>query len=260
MHTLKTTAENSLLRKLILAIPQAMVHNRAFGAFTDSLRDGHEHELREWEKIVWAWEDENEKPNNEKENPYEYTEVEGACIAGNHEYITNRYIAETMADVMLCIAEDEHKRVEENGAAALLVKPSAFLMAGIEIEESQCVSLLYWLECTKSESRETVALEAKRRTRTTIQATSLQQQRTILLGKVSALRDVQETYMPGLRRWAGQQQPPLPPADYSKPEGINIYLPSALPADVRESVCVPGLVKHEDDLRAAQAVEALRNL
>jgi hypothetical protein len=103
-------------------------------------------------------------------------------------------------------------------------------------------------------------LEAKRKTRTTIQATALQRQRTILLGKVSALRDVQETYMPGLRRWAGQQNPPLPAADNSKPETINIYLPSALPIDARDSVCVPGLAKHEDDLRSAQAVEVMREL
>ncbi|KAJ7601666.1 hypothetical protein DFH06DRAFT_939375, partial [Mycena polygramma] len=101
---------------------------------------------------------------------------------------------------------------------------------------------------------------AKRRSRTTIQATALQRQRSLLLGKVSALRDVQETYMPGLRAWVGQQNPPLPPANNSKPETIAIYLPSAIPASAREAVCVPGLVKHEDDLRYAQAVEALRAL
>jgi hypothetical protein len=105
-----------------------------------------------------------------------------------------------------------------------------------------------------------VAQEAKRRTRTTIQATALQRQRTILLGKVSALRDVQESYMPGLRRWVGQQNPALPAADNSKPETIKIYLPSAIPADAREAVCVPGLVKQEEELRNAQAVEALREL
>ncbi|KAJ7844576.1 hypothetical protein B0H13DRAFT_1908834 [Mycena leptocephala] len=169
-----------------------------------------------------AWDEDNEKPN-----PYEYPEVE----------------AETMADVMLRISKDEHARVAEQGAAALLVKPSAFLMAGIDIEEDQVV----------------VAQETKRKTRTTIQATALQRQRTILLGKVSALHDVQESYMPGLRRWVGQQNPPLPAADNSKPETIKIYLPSSIPADAREAVCVPGLVKQEDELRNAQAVEGCVN-
>ncbi|KAJ7919816.1 hypothetical protein B0H13DRAFT_2320104 [Mycena leptocephala] len=204
-------------------IPNALIHSRAFAAFTEGLREGHEEELLEWEQTVRAWEADNEKPN-----PYEYPEVE----------------AETMADVMLRIPEEEHARVEQNRVAALLVKPAAFLMAGIAIEEEQAA----------------VALEAKRKTRTTIQATALQRQRTILLGKVSALRDVQETYMPGLRQWAGQQNPPLPATDNSKPETINIYLPSALPIAAPVSVCVPGLAKHEDDLQSAQAVEALREL
>ncbi|KAJ6479764.1 hypothetical protein C8R45DRAFT_1101208 [Mycena sanguinolenta] len=201
---------NSLLRKLVLAIPQAMLHNRAFTAFTDGLREGHEAELQDWERAVRAWETDNEKPN-----PYEYPDLE----------------AETMADVMLRISQDEHARVAENGAAALLVKPAAFLMAGIEIEDTQAAILL----------------NAKRRTHTTIQATALQRQHTLLLAKVSALRDVQETYMLGL-------------PDNSKPETINIYLPSALLSEVCQSICVPDLVKHEEELGNAQAVEALRDL
>jgi hypothetical protein len=50
-----------------------MVHNRAFGAFTDGLREDHEPELREWEKIVRAWDEDNEQTN-----PYEYPDVEGS--------------------------------------------------------------------------------------------------------------------------------------------------------------------------------------
>lgn len=61
------------MRKVVLAIPQAMVHNRAFGAFTDGLREDHEPELREWEKIVRAWDEDNEQMN-----PYEYPDVEGS--------------------------------------------------------------------------------------------------------------------------------------------------------------------------------------
>jgi hypothetical protein len=35
------------------------------------------------------------------------------------------------------ISEEDHTRVMDNGAAALEVKPAAFLLAGIEIEEDQ---------------------------------------------------------------------------------------------------------------------------
>ncbi|KAJ7170315.1 hypothetical protein C8R43DRAFT_1120743 [Mycena crocata] len=214
---------NSLLRKMVLAIPQGIIHSRAFHAFTDGLREHHEEELLEWEKTVRAWEE-----NSELANPYEYPESE----------------AETMADVMQRIAEQDHARVTSKGAAEILIKPAAFLMAGIEIEDNQ----------------EAVALEAKRRNRTTIQATTLQRQRTLLLGKISALHDVQGTYMPGLSQWFAQQDPPLAVPDKAKPETIPIYLPSRLPTEARQGICIEGLAAHEDALRAAQAGESLRDL
>ncbi|KAJ7486373.1 hypothetical protein B0H11DRAFT_1721594, partial [Mycena galericulata] len=214
---------NSLLRKMVLAIPQAMVHSRAFHAFTDGLREGHEEDLLKWEKMVRAWE-----MDQSVANPYDYAEVE----------------ATTMAEVMQRISEEEHARVEKNGAAALLVKPASFIIAGIEIQEAQ----------------EAVRLEAKRTHKTTIQATALQRSRTILLGKVSRLHDVQGSYMPGLRQWLAQQDPPLAAGSTAQPETMAIYLPSSLPAAVRETVCVPELAAQEDRLREAQAHEALRDL
>ncbi|KAJ7715473.1 hypothetical protein B0H16DRAFT_1805290 [Mycena metata] len=206
---------NSLLRKMVLAIPQAMVHSRAFHAFTDGLQREHEAELRDWDALIREWECD---PLNAEINPFDYPEVEG----------------ETMADVMKRISEEDHARVVKDGAGALAVKPAGFLVAGIGIQEEQLA----------------VALEAKRRTRTTIQATELQRKRTLLLGKVSALQDVQNVYMPGLRQWMAQQDPPFPLPDNSKPETITIFLPSSLLAADRDA----------DDLRQAQANEALREL
>jgi hypothetical protein len=63
------------LRKMVLAIPQAMLHSRAFHAFTEGLRNGHEEDLQKWEKMVRAWE-----VDQTLENPYEYPEVEGAYL------------------------------------------------------------------------------------------------------------------------------------------------------------------------------------
>ncbi|KAJ7149097.1 hypothetical protein C8R46DRAFT_1009634 [Mycena filopes] len=217
--------ENSLLRKMVLAIPQAMIHSRAFQAFTEGLRAEHEGELHEWNILIQEWE---RDPLEAGTNPYDYPEVEG----------------ETMADVLKRISEEDHARVVKDGAGAVQVKPAAFLLAGIDIEEDQLA----------------VVLETKRRTRTTIQATELQRKRTLLLGKISALQDVQNLYMPGLRQWIAQQDPPLPVADNTKPETIKIFLPSSLPETARESVCIPNLAQHEEDMRKAQATEALREL
>ncbi|KAF7336029.1 CxC2 domain-containing protein [Mycena sanguinolenta] len=183
-------------------------------------------DLLKWERMVRAWE-----ADNTKENPYDYVDVE----------------AETMADVMKRISEEDHARVVASGAAALEVNPAAFLLAGIEIQETQRVL-------------QAVSLEAKRRSLTTIQATSLQRQRTLLLGKIAKLHDVQGQYMPGLTQWMARQLPPLPARDSSKPETIKIYLPSSLPTADREAVCAPGLVAQEERLCKAQAEDSLRDL
>lgn len=66
--------------------------------------------------------------------------------------------------------------------------------------------------------------------------------------------------MPGLRTWISQQNPVLPTGTNATPETIPIYLPSSLPANSRQAVCVTALVEQEDALRNAQADEALRDL
>ncbi|KAJ7727865.1 hypothetical protein B0H14DRAFT_3518738 [Mycena olivaceomarginata] len=215
---------NSLLRKMVLALPQAMIHSCAFHSFTTGLREGHEEDLGKWEMMVRDWEMDNE----DSENPYDYAEVE----------------ATTMADVLARIAAEEHARLSRDGTSALVVKPRPFLIVGIEIQVSQVA----------------LQLEAKRVNRTTIQATTLQRSRTLLLGKVKALHNIQDNYMPGLRTWITQQTPALPTGSNATPEKIPIYLPSSIPANARQSVCVSALVEQEDALRDAQADEALREL
>ncbi|KAF8190273.1 hypothetical protein K438DRAFT_1536944, partial [Mycena galopus ATCC 62051] len=208
---------NSLLRKMVLAMPQAVIHSRAFHAFTEGLREGHEDELVKWERMVRAWE-----ADNKAENPYDYVDVE----------------AETMADVMKRISEEDHERVARSSAAALQTNPAAFLLAGIDIEETQCVC---WVRHPRA-------------------ATALQRQRTLLLGNICKLHNIQGQYMPGLPQWIARQNPPLPANETAKPETIKIYLPSSLPVADREAVCAPGLVAQEERLRKAQAEDALRHL
>ncbi|KAF8139538.1 hypothetical protein K438DRAFT_1995909 [Mycena galopus ATCC 62051] len=112
-HITKCT---SLLRKMVLAIPQAIIHNRAFHAFTEGLREGHEEDLAWWEKMVRDWEVDMEA----NEDPYNYAEVE----------------ATTMADVLAQIAAEEHACVVREGVSALTVKPGPFLIEGIEIQQA----------------------------------------------------------------------------------------------------------------------------
>jgi hypothetical protein len=64
---------------MVLAIPKALIHSRAFSSFTAGLWEGHEKDLVKWEKMVREWEMNNE----ENLNPYDYVEVEGVsfCFA-----------------------------------------------------------------------------------------------------------------------------------------------------------------------------------
>jgi hypothetical protein len=47
---------STLLRKLLLAIPEAIIHHRAFTAFTESLQAEHAEQLVQWEQQVQSWE------------------------------------------------------------------------------------------------------------------------------------------------------------------------------------------------------------
>ncbi|KAJ7490197.1 hypothetical protein B0H11DRAFT_2229118 [Mycena galericulata] len=208
---------NSLLRKMVLHIPKAILHGRAFHAFTEGLREKHEDELIQWETEVRAWEQ-----DHEKRCPYEYPEDDEL----------------SMDQIRLQIAQEEHARVEKG--ASNTNSPGGFIMAGLEIEEKQ----------------ESIRLEAKRRNRTSVQATDLQRKRTLLLGLIQRLRDEQAHYMPGLAtRLEGR-----PSESSARPEDMKLYLPSSWTAEVNAEICIEGLAAEEDRLREAQAREALRDL
>ncbi|KAF8885818.1 hypothetical protein BD779DRAFT_1673532 [Infundibulicybe gibba] len=131
---------DSLLRKLTLTIPQAILHHRAFEVFTISLHGEHPEKLREWEQQVQAWEVDPSKPC-----PYDLP----------REDIT-------MADIKQQLAEEEHQRVESGEKSTIELSPSQFIIEGLQIEE---VQRSIRAEATKSDS-------------TIIQATSLQTRRT----------------------------------------------------------------------------------
>ncbi|KAJ7029929.1 hypothetical protein C8F04DRAFT_1211870 [Mycena alexandri] len=210
---------NSLLRKLVLAIPKAMLHGRAFHAFTEGVREGHEDELLQWERDVREWEQDHSKPC-----PYEYPEETEM----------------SMEDVRQRIAEEEHARAEKGPSKTN--RPGAFIMAAMEIEEEQAA----------------VQLSAKRRNRTSTQATDLQRKRTLLLGMVKRLRDEQAHFMPGLVEWLESEV--QEEESTARPEGMRLHLPSSLSAVTREEICIAGLVEEEERLREAQAVEGLHDL
>lgn len=61
----QVTLASTLLRKMSTAIPQAVIHHRAFAAFTESLQAEHGALLMKWESLVQAWE-----VDHAVDNPY----------------------------------------------------------------------------------------------------------------------------------------------------------------------------------------------
>ncbi|KAF4577537.1 hypothetical protein EYR36_005527 [Pleurotus pulmonarius] len=146
-----------------------------------------------------------------------------------------------MADVKKAMAEEEHLREERGEGTFSEMSPSAFLISGMDIEETQ----------------QELRIAASKHDLTTVEATQLQTSRTNLLKRIKKFRATQHTYMAGLSDYLKQS-----PSEEttSTPELMPLYLPSAFPAAQRHLICQPNLDELEDRLRFAQTTEALCNL
>lgn len=96
---------------------------------------------------------------------------------------------------------------------------------------------------------------------TTTQLASLARRRAMLSKDVQCFQQVQLSYMPGLRRFQREfQSPPSADQSNSPPELIPLYLPSSIPAENRQAICVGSVYSIEEQLREAQCSEALAEL
>lgn len=102
---------SSLFRKLSVALPDCIIHHRAFNAFTQGLKAEH-NDI--WEKMVLEWEGDQLKPC-----PYS----KGKTL--------------TFDDVKRELAEEEHAYLVKNHSAAVEISPSAFITEALHLEEVQ---------------------------------------------------------------------------------------------------------------------------
>jgi hypothetical protein len=89
----------------------------------------------------------------------------------------------------------------------------------------------------------------------------MEQRRATLCDRIESWRSIQALYMPGIIQLC-QTNPTRTDAmptdqDIEKPETIQLWLPSSLPANLRETGCVSGLLEKERRLRLAEADDAL---
>ena len=101
-------------------------------------------------------------------------------------------------------------------------------------------------------------VDGQNETAATIQAMHIQKRRTALLIRIHKFKEVQLSFMPGLPSYITTLGPERDLT--SRPEEIRLHLPSSIPSIHRQAVCSPGLADIEDQLRYAQANEALSGL
>jgi hypothetical protein len=125
-----------------LAIPEAVLHFRAYRAFTDGLREEHGDQLIEWERQVQEWETDNSRPC-----PYDLPEESESSISLYLLYLTMRFVEVTQAAVKKKLSEEEHEKAArgEGDLNTLEITASDFVIAGIDLEEQQYVHIIILL-------------------------------------------------------------------------------------------------------------------
>ncbi|KAJ7154943.1 hypothetical protein C8R43DRAFT_1126327 [Mycena crocata] len=161
-------------------------------------------------------------------------------------YTLTRIDCPTEAQVRLEVRKDEDVLTAGGRAPLHGRSATAFLTAGIELEDSQRRIL--------AELRGRVLVAADRENR-------IEEWRHALLVKIDKFRELQRVYMPGAvlaiaEAESARDKDGAPP----KPERVKLWMPSEMATrDVGDTLrgCVPGLLDMESKLRVAQCNNSL---
>ncbi len=132
------------------------------------------------------------------------------------------------------LSQEEHEQVEK-GETVMNTddgSPSAFVVEGLELEETQCVALCdqLFISCELiTIYRQALLVDLKTFEKTTVgQQTSIQRRRTNLLKRIIKFSNIRNKYMPGLDGYIAELSPPPKEVSMSTPELIPLYLPSSV--------------------------------
>ncbi|KAF7372731.1 CxC2 domain-containing protein [Mycena sanguinolenta] len=210
---------DALRRKLAVARAERDRQVEAFKLVSETV----EKDLRvHWQSQIDEWQKDSTKPN---------------------PFIIARSDGPSEAQVRLQLKKDEEREAASGKTALHGTSATAFLTAGIQIEEAQ---------------RRIIAEIGGRVLVTPERETHIQELRLALLKKIASFRKLQATYVPGAAR-AIQQDEAVRDEDAPPPkaEHIKLYMPHELPEADRARGCLTGLVEMEAKLRAAQCSAAL---
>ncbi|KAI0739804.1 hypothetical protein C8Q80DRAFT_1124130 [Daedaleopsis nitida] len=156
----------------------------------------------------------------------------------------------TLKLMRLQIADEEANELAAGTLPPHDVSPGVFLQVGLELEEQQ----------------RSLSHRQKKMSGTDTSLTEVQEKRTVLQRRIETWQDLQNLHMlivtqfhrsgnaDGLAAGATTTTP-----NSDKAEDIRLWLPSALPEELRSSLA-PGLLDKEQRLRIAQADNALDNI
>ncbi|KAF7982533.1 hypothetical protein HWV62_28158 [Athelia sp. TMB] len=226
--------------KIEEAIEMRATHQRAFDQFDTMFPV---EVTKKWNDKVLAWDADHSCPN-----PY----VEPTQ-------------ATSIASLKLELAEEEASDAAQGVLRTQDKSLSTFVVHALDLEEEQRLIILW----TKNNS-------------TDLQASVRQEKRNTLRLRIARFRETQITYMPGVAVLRNEGVKPVTPSahdivhhpagvppkqkpageskDNFLPEREYLWLPSAIPQEMREQACVPGLIKIETCFQLAVMDDALVNL
>ncbi|KAJ7820776.1 hypothetical protein B0H14DRAFT_2599756 [Mycena olivaceomarginata] len=188
-----------LKKRLLRAIPERNLQRDSLATFTENQA---EHVAR-WKVMVEEFEKDQENPLDARTKPNPY-ELPKSGLSEN--------------DVRLELAHEEAAEQERGVLPINNVSPSAFILAGLDLEEQQ--------------RRIRVAAKVHKNDATSKQSAELIEKRTKLARYVARFRKLQAVYMPGALQ-ALADYPLDAEAGAALAENVPLFLPSALSEDLR---------------------------
>ncbi|PPR06525.1 hypothetical protein CVT24_001418, partial [Panaeolus cyanescens] len=213
----------TMLRKHRNAVADRNVQKEAHTGLTATLKKGL---VKKWEAACLEWEA-ADYPKDNVANPYDCPTEEL-----------------TEANVRAELAKNEEKRLA-SGETAQATGPSSFIAMGLDLEDTQRrLKRLAKITPLDGTRREGGLVEQRNQLRTRIR------QWELLL----------PIYMPGLLQYRSKTMSD-DTSSSPNPEDNRLWLPSNLPADLRDSICSDKtLAAIEEKLRTAQCSDALNLL
>ncbi|KAL0568511.1 hypothetical protein V5O48_013468, partial [Marasmius crinis-equi] len=180
--------------------------------------------VAKWEQEVVAW-DNAPWPKERVLNPYK---------------LEDEFLGE--AEALKEIALEEEMRIKKGAVRFHNMSPGNFVKAALDLRDKQ--------------ERLRALIAERKRDPTARQETKTSDERSAIRRQVKNLEAVRAIYMPGLLQHL-EDVDDGEDADVSQAEDIRIWVPSLLPKDVLDRVCVPGLSEIEARLQKGRAWDAL---